>query len=456
MERQLDSFWQNYPAAWLPHNDRIKLEAGGIRIITDTQIDTDFGRALSAEIRGSERMRLRVVAATLAIILVADQLLFLISPGLLRQFAQRPASLWLPLRTIGPFLAYELIALRALQARIRRGRDFPRFVRIINVVVETSMPTVLLWVAVRYISPTIAFSLWPSMLYYIFIVGSVLRLDFGLSVLTGAVAAFGYMALVFWVSPDAGAAAVQHVPRALIMLTAGIVAGLVAMRLRNKFQSAVREAASRERVTNIFGQHVSPAVVDRLLDSSADWLGERREVCVMFLDIRNFTANSRERPPEAVVEYLNAAFASMIEVVDRHSGFINKFLGDGFMAVFGAPLQDPAAARHAVAAARQILFDIDRRASADKAWPLQVGIGLHIGPCVVGNVGSPRRKEFTVIGDTVNLASRLEQLTKQFGKRLIVSAAIIAALGEEAGVSVPLGDVAVKGYAEPVPVWGLE
>ena len=429
---------------------------GILPITADIQIDTDFGRALSAEIRSSEQMRLRVVAAILAIILVADQILFLNPPAVMRQFAQAPVSPWLPLRAIGPFLLFELIALRALRGRIRTGRDFPRSVRIINVVVETSMPTVLLWTAVRYVDPAIALSLWPSTLYYVFIVGSVLRLDFALSALTGAVAAIGYAALAFRVTPDTSVAAIQYLPRALMMLTAGIVAGFVALRLRTKFQHAMNEAASRARVTNIFGQHVSPAVVDRLLESSADQRGERREVCVMFLDIRNFTANSRERPPEAVVEFLNAAFASMIEAVDRHSGFINKFLGDGFMAVFGAPLEDPDAARHAVAAARQILADIDSRVAADKSWPLHVGIGLHIGPCVVGNVGSPRRKEFTVIGDTVNLASRLEQLTKQFGKRLIVSAAIIAALGEDAGASAPLGEVAVKGYADPVSVWGLD
>lgn len=116
-------------------------------------------------------------------------------------------------------------------------------------------------------------------------------------------------------------------------------------------------------MTNIFGQHVSPAVVDRLLESPAEWQGESRNVCVMFLDIRNFTANSRDRPPEQVVEYLNAAFAFMIEAIDHHSGFINKFLGDGFMAAFGAPLDDPLAAHHAVAAAREILTDIERRRS---------------------------------------------------------------------------------------------
>ena len=239
------------------------------------------------------------------------------------------------------------------------------------------------------------------------------------------------------------------------MLVAGVVAGLVAMRLRSKFRFAVAEAASRERVTNLFGQHVSPAVVERLLDKPAEFVGETRQICVMFLDIRNFTANARLRSPEEVVEFLNSAFAFMIEAVDRQGGFINKFLGDGFMAVFGAPLDDPLAARHAVAAGREILTEIDLRGLANAAWPLKVGIGLHLGSAVTGNIGSPRRKEFTAIGDTVNLASRLEQLTKEHGARLIVSEDVMTALGDAAGAATALDAVALKGYAAPVRAWRL-
>jgi adenylate cyclase len=228
-------------------------------------------------------------------------------------------------------------------------------------------------------------------------------------VFTGAVAAVGYLGVVYAALPLNAASAdpelipLYHLMRAGIMLLAGVVAGLVALRLRSKFRSAVAETASRERVTNLFGQHVSPAVVERLLESAAEFAGETCEICVMFLDIRNFTANARIRSPEEVVEFLNSAFAFMIEAVDRQGGFINKFLGDGFMALFGAPLSDPAAARHGVAAAKEILAEIDRRGLADGPWPLKVGIGLHLGVAVTGNVGSPRRKEFTAIGDTVNL-----------------------------------------------------
>ncbi len=350
-----------------------------------------------------------------------------------------------------------------LRYRGRQGKDIPRFGRFGNVFIETNLPTAILWWGHEYIAnPAVTFSGWPSMLYFIFIVASTLRLDFALSVFTGVVAAVGYFGLAAALLPlssDAADPLLQplfHLAKAAIMLLGGVVAGLVALRLRAKFRSAVRESAMREEVTNLFGQHVSPAVVERLLQQSGESEGDIREVCVLFLDIRNFTANARNRPPEAVVEFLNGAFAFMIEAVDRNGGFINKFLGDGFMALFGAPLHDPAAAQHGVAAAKEILAEIDRRGLADGAWPLKVGIGLHIGQAVTGNVGSPRRKEFTAIGDTVNLASRLEQLTKEKGARLIVSDDVKRALDGSAAAAKPLGPVSIKGYAEPVLAWRLD
>jgi adenylate cyclase len=424
--------------------------------VKSTAIDSPFERALSAEITASEQLRMRVLAATLAILLVADQLLFLLARELVEQFTQKPLPAWLPAQIIGPFLAYEIVALLVLRYRLARGSTFPAAARFANALIETSLPTVSLWWVNKFTTPAVAFSTWPTMLYFIFIVASTLRLDFVLPAFTGIVAAAGYLGTAAWVLSFRGVATnPNHVTKAALMVVAGVVAGLVALRLRAKFRRAVEEAVSRERVTNLFGQHVSPSVVDRLLDSPAEFTGDIREICVMFLDIRNFTENARDRPPEAVVEFLNSGFAFMIEAIDRHGGFINKFLGDGFLAIFGAPLDDPAATVHAVEAAREILAEIDERGLSDGPWPLRVGIGLHVGSAVTGNVGSPRRKEFTAIGDTVNLASRLEQLTKEYPARLIISGSVMAALGAAARGAIPLGAVAVKGYAEPVPIWGL-
>jgi adenylate cyclase len=421
-------------------------------------IDPAFERALAAETAASELIRMRVIAATLAILLLVDQLTFLFARRTIELvLGAGPLPAWLPLRIIGPFLAYEVAGLLFLRWRLAREKTFPTAARFFNATIETSLPTVILWEIAKLSSPDFAFGAWPMLLYFVYITASTLRLNFLLPAYTGIVAATEFLGVAFWTHAfDVPRTDVlNYVSKTIIMVFGGIVAGFVALRLKAKFRRAVEEAASRERVTNLFGQHVSPAVVDRLLESPAEFFGEIREVCVMFLDIRDFTGHARKRTPEEVVEFLNAAFAFMIESIDRHGGFINKFLGDGFMAIFGAPLDDPDAAAHAVAAAREILAEIDRRGLAEAPWPLRVGIGLNIGPAVTGNVGSPRRKEFTAIGDTVNLASRLEQLTKTCPARLIASEAVVAALKGRTGPATPLGTVAVRGYAEPVGIWGL-
>jgi adenylate cyclase len=174
----------------------------------------------------------------------------------------------------------------------------------------------------------------------------------------------------------------------------------------------------------------------------------------MFVDIRGFTAAARKRTPPEVVERLNGAFAVLVEIVDRHGGIINKFLGDGFLALFGAPFDDPDAAHRSALAAREMLAAMAIE-SEGHPWPLRIGIGLHVGDVVAGNVGSPRRKEYTVIGDTVNFAARLEALNKDYGSQFLISDAVHAALGSDAADAVSLGQVEVRGYEQPMTVWKI-
>jgi len=154
-----------------------------------------------------------------------------------------------------------------------------------------------------------------------------------------------------------------------------------------------------------------------------------------------------------VMAYLNILFDFMIDVVNEHQGVVNKFLGDGFMAVFGAPLDDADRCAHAVGAAREILERLDRLNTAGKIHPTRVGIGLHLGEAVTGNVGSSERKEYTIIGDVVNLASRLEQATKEFQARLLISQEVRRNLdGSLPGVE-DLGTVELKGQPQPIRIF---
>ena len=417
-----------------------------------------YADALRREIMRSEIQRVQVIAVLLALLLVATTFAINVVPDLLARRFEGGFPGWMPLVGIGPFVVYEVAVLYVLRRRAAQDRDFPRFARFANAFIETSLPSVVIFALAHYMDPTAIFGFWPPMLYFLFILLSTLRLDFALSLWTGAVAAVEQILLAAWFIPlqpygaDPEHALTFHLSRSIMLLLGGAVAGLVAGRLRRQFEHSVVALAARDRVTNLFGQHVSPAVVDRLLAAPRDPPSEMREVCVLFLDIRGFTAMARVRSASETVALLNDFFAEMIDIVDCHNGIINKFLGDGFLALFGAPIPDSQAATNALAAGHAMLDAVERWNRARPEVALRIGIGIHLGEAVTGTVGSPRRKEYTVIGDTVNLAARLEQLTKETGAQLLVSGAVHRATGG-AGGAIDLGPLAVRGYDEGVRVW---
>lgn len=416
-----------------------------------------YAHALRREILRSEQKRMRVVALLLLLVLCVTSIGLHFLPELRDRLFPNGIAPWMPLAGIGPFVLFELVALAVLRYRLATDRDFPQPARFVNALVETSMPGVIIYVLAHHMEPQLVFGFWPPLLYFVFIVLSTLRLDFWLSLWTGTVAAVELFVLAAVVLPIDPASArpeetlIYHFSRSAMVMLAGVAAAIVARTLRQQFENSVAAAAARDRVTNLFGQHVSPVVVEQLLD--ADVQSAKRTVCVMFLDIRGFTAMTRTRSADETVSLLNDFFAEMIEIVDRNNGFINKFLGDGFLALFGAALADPAAAANALNAGRAMLLAVDDWNRSHPGRALKIGIGIHIGEAITGSIGSPRRKEYTAIGDTVNLAARLEQLTKETGARLLLSEPVRAAAA--AGDAIDLGLLPVRGYDEPVRVWRL-
>ncbi|MGC2783088.1 MAG: adenylate/guanylate cyclase domain-containing protein [Roseiarcus sp.] len=422
--------------------------------------DTTFQRLLNREVLLSERRRMLILAALQAFILVLILLAATFAPGFVRSIYHDRLPIRAASAAFSAFVAYELFAAGLLTIFIRRGRNFPVIGRYVNAFVETSFPTVLLYLLAGYLFAPAVFGTWTAMLYFLFIILSTLRLDFKLSAFTEAVAAVELFVLAMiilhlqWRSEDPDLSIGYHLTRSAVLLAAGLLAGYVGATIKSHFGRALAATSARDEVTNLFGQHVSPQVVERLIAIGAAELSEMRRVCVMFVDIRSFTAAARTRTPAEVVARLDAVFEILVDIVDRHNGIVNKFLGDGLLAIFGAPIDDPLEAANAVAAAREMLSAVEA-SNADDPWPIRLGIGIHVGQAVAGTVGSPRRKEYTVIGDTVNLASRLESLNKEVGSQLVVSEAVREAAGDAVGQALPLGALPVRGYAEPVTVWRL-
>jgi adenylate cyclase len=183
--------------------------------------------------------------------------------------------------------------------------------------------------------------------------------------------------------------------------------------------------------------------------------GQRREMTVLFSDIRGFTAVSERGQPEEIVGMLNEYFTRMVDLVFTHKGTLDKFVGDMVMALFGAPLDDPHHADHAVEAALDMiaaLAVLNARWKAEGRPELDIGIGINTGPMIAGNIGSEAIMSYTVIGDAVNLGSRLESLNKQYGTRIIISDATREQLSRPYRLR-PLGDVIVKGKTQPVAIF---
>jgi len=221
----------------------------------------------------------------------------------------------------------------------------------------------------------------------------------------------------------------------------------------------IDELREKQRIETLFGKVMSPEIARRLLAPGADGFklgGTRRNLVILFSDIRNFTTFSETQTPEAVVALLNAYFAVMVRIVRAHGGLVDKFIGDGMLAVFG--LDNPDGASSRAVQAGVAMLTAARELAAQLQAPVEIGIGIHRGEVVAGNVGCPEKLEFTFIGDAVNTASRLESVTKQLHSPLIVSGAIQQDLSAPvlALPWQPLGEHQLKGKTSLVQLYGLQ
>jgi adenylate cyclase len=423
------------------------------------KFDEEFNRAVLQ----SERLRVSLVIIVLLVIIVRWLAVWLFFPGVIANQLGGALNLG-AMGVLGlAALIFEIVVFVRLSFGLRRNRPVPRVMRYVGALIEISMPTLGVIVGPEVTSPVYALDTPPVWGYFIFLILATLRLDFWLCAFTGLAAGvqYGLLALHYLGLPQTGpidpllTAPIQHGTRVLLLVGCGLVAGIVSLQIKRQFMRALRSVEEQNRIVGMFGQHVSPSVVERLLSQDVELGGETRHVCVMFLDIEGFTTFSESRKPEEVVVYLNSLFSIMIDIVNTHNGIINKFLGDGFMAAFGAPISDASDCKNAVAASQEIIETVARMSASGEIAPTRIRIGLHAGEAVTGNVGSSARKEYTIIGDVVNLASRLEQLNKQFGSRLMVSETVVERLGGLPEQAVPHGGMHVKGREQAVDVYEL-
>lgn len=222
---------------------------------------------------------------------------------------------------------------------------------------------------------------------------------------------------------------------------------------------AFTEGKDKKRVRNMLAQYVSPNILAEVVDKYEDYLraevGSKEHITILFSDIRGFTDVSETLPPEKVVEILNLYFAAMSDVIFKYEGTLDKFIGDALMAFWGAPIRVEDHARRAVSAAlemHQRLEEVNARLATHGHPGIHMGVGINTGDVILGNIGSEKKLDYTAIGDNVNLASRLEGLTKEYDCPVLISEYAYAALGDGMPCSI-VDQVRVKGKQRPIRIY---
>lgn len=417
----------------------------------------DFETAFAARMLTSEARRARLLAWTFSIVTAFSVVFY----ALYQLFDYHVPGMEVVMLTFMLAAGYEWLSRYLFQRLIDRKQQPPRWRFYANAFVEASLPTLTLAVMLNFMESFQALTSSITYLYFLIILLSTLRLNARLCLFTGLVAAAGFGTLVLWEFSEIVAAwdssmlelRINLGMRILLLIATGYVAGLVSSSIHSNLRETLQGLYERQHIIDVFGQHVSPEVVNRLLNQPREPKSAQREICVLVLDIRNFTTFSEDRPADEVVAYLNTLWGSLVRIVNANSGIVNKFLGDGFLAVFGAPIHSENFCQAALSAAREMLDEVKRLEAAGKIPATQLGIALHAGVAIVGEIGSEQKKEYTVIGDVVNVAFRIEALNKELKSQLLISAPVC----EQAGVTNAdaMEPRPIRGRREPIQLFRL-
>jgi class 3 adenylate cyclase/CHASE2 domain-containing sensor protein len=295
----------------------------------------------------------------------------------------------------------------------------------------TPLPDWAQWIAVAFAALAVFVSGAPGVV----LVGGVL--------MTLVVEALGFTSIV---------SAQTLVPVASI-----IVAFWIALAVRGVFDG-IEAVVERLRLQTSFNGQVSPAVMREMLEGnlSPGVSGRLAEICVLFSDVRDFTTLSEKMPPEVITTVLQRYFDRMVHAVHKYDGTVDKFIGDGMMVLFGAPKKSADPCGDAVQCALAMMAELDQlnaEFGREGLPQLVIGIGINYGTATVGNIGSSERHNYSAIGDAVNVAARVEGLTKDLGRKIIITEAVVSRIGDRFHFD-PLGTHNVKGHS-PVQVWGI-
>jgi len=248
--------------------------------------------------------------------------------------------------------------------------------------------------------------------------------------------------------------------KSMIMVFSGIVVGILSDTAKRLITKALEEEHAKQNIDRLFGQYVSGEVKDRIIAEKKGLVGETKKIAILFSDIRSFTTLSETLPPDKIVEQLNEHLDKMVACINSEGGVIDKFIGDAIMATFGGVMDLDNSCEAALCAAvkmRGALRELNDKWRSEARPGFDIGIGIHYGEVLQGTIGSANRKDFTVIGDAVNTASRIESITKEYKFPILISSEVYKRVSQDyKKMAESIGGVSVKGKTEKVDIYGIK
>jgi adenylate cyclase len=360
---------------------------------------------------------------------------------------------------VAAFLIYQLLVLLYLKKKVDQKLKNPLTFKLIHATIEILFPSAIVIYMIDQLRMLSFIESPVTLTYFLFIIFSVMHLDFRVSLFTGLLASVVYTAIVYYGFNYADVAEIyrpstpenSHYIRAFIITLCGGAAAFVSIDLKNRIRTTYDYQRANAELELLFGQHVSKEVSRALIEEKG--ATKRLEATVMFLDIRNFTSFADTHTPDEVIDYQNKFIGPVIEVINHHQGVVFQILGDGLMACFGSPVENVLHADMAFQASLKIFQQI-RNACENNIIPhTEIGVGLHSGFLVAGNIGNDQRKQFSISGTPVIVASRIEQLNKKYGTQFLISGQVLERIAPGKITISYIGEEPLRGIGKPVAVY---
>jgi adenylate cyclase len=301
-------------------------------------------------------------------------------------------------------------------------------------------------------------------MYYLLAFLSSFYLDKFISIATGSIAAIAYT--IFHLVDKRHIISTSEMEELLynkyfiyatatLLFLSGVAASFMANQLKKGIMRSIDLVEDENKLFNLFSRQISREVAIELLDKDGKMPGQLKFVSVMFIDIRDFTVYAETQEPEAIVEFQNIYFGIVTEIVHKYEGIVNQFLGDGCMATFGAPFKLDNPPKNAIKAALEIKKELDNEIEKGKVHPFTIGIGIHCGDAVTGNIGTSLKSEYSITGGVVILAARIESENKIYHSQILISKDALDYSGLKDLNEEAMGASNLKGWSHPVELYKL-